>query len=273
MAVSQLSPIGRFDKILLAVDGSEYGAGAEVLAVDIAKQVGAQLFLLEAVIGGVGSRTSPEELSAVGRVEAKATAAGVKVAHVVGKGEDPSRAILAGASAQHVDMIVMGRRGRRGLARLMLGDATAKVIGSAPCSVLVAPKASHMWHSILIATDGSRSSDAAAITAVRLAKLCNMRLVVLSVKVPSHSQRRQDEAGPIIERVIKHAQAEGVAVEGVIASGLTDETVVAVAHEKKADLIVLGSHGRSGLGKALFGSKAERIINQTDCPVLVAKGV
>ena len=60
-------------------------------------------------------------------------------------------------------MIVMGRRGRTGLKRLMMGSETAKTIGHAPCNVLVVPRAAKLeFKNILIATDGSKYSAAAA---------------------------------------------------------------------------------------------------------------
>jgi len=166
----------------------------------------------------------------------------------------------------------MGRRGRRGLARLMMGDATAKVIGYAPCAVLVVPETQSMWSSIMIATDGSRYSDMAAVTAAELAKSENLLLNVLSVKVPSHSDRRQNEAQPIVDRVLGFLEEQGIQARGVVEEGPADEIIVEVAKEKNSDLIVLGNFGRTGIGRVLFGSKDERVINSTDASVLIVRG-
>ena len=82
-------------------------------------------------------------------------------------------------------MIIMGRRGRTGLKRLMMGSVTARVIGHAPCNVVVVPRAAKLeFRNVVVATDGSKYSDAAASEAISIAKLCGANLIVISV-VPS----------------------------------------------------------------------------------------
>lgn len=181
--------------------------------------------------------------------------------------------IVMTADETKADVIVMGRRGRRGLARLMLGHATAKVIGGARCNVMVVPrKARFKAQHIVLATDGSRSAELAAITAERLAKLCKMSITVISVKKPSFGPERRAEADQIVEKVLAHMRDEQVVAEGVVLEGEPSDLIVALAEDKKADLIITGSHGRTGLERVLLGSTTERILNQTTCSVLVVKG-
>ncbi|MEG3617795.1 universal stress protein [Magnetovibrio sp. PR-2] len=277
----QLSPIGRFETVLLATDGSEWSAGAERIAIQVCKEHGSKLHILSAIsspgeagwMGKVNDIEAGKQTDAViERIVETASKEGVECQGHVRSGNDPYEVIVDTSKDISADVIIMGRKGRRGLARLMLGDATAKVIGYAPCSVLVVPEKATVWTSILVATDGSRFSDMAAVFAAELAKAGNVPLSVLSVKVPVHSERRQNEAQPIVDRVLTFLEDQGVQARGIVEEGPADDTIVDVAADRKAGLIVLGNFGRTGIGRMLFGSKAERVINQTSSPVLIARG-
>jgi nucleotide-binding universal stress UspA family protein len=185
-------------------------------------------------------------------------------------------------------MIIMGRRGRKGLKRLMMGSETARVIGHAACKVLVVPRAARVeFRNILVATDGSKFSEAAVSEAISIAKRCDSNLIVISV-VPSeagspfdivHSEMQKgtvadkefQEAEKNVKNVKTLAEENGVRVKGFIFSGRPYEAIIEAAKENKADLIVVGSHGRSGLSKLLMGSVTERVIGLAECAVLVVK--
>ena len=79
------------------------------------------------------------------------------------------------------------------------------------------------------------------------------------------------EAELVVQRVVDHMRGEGIDAEGIVLEGRPDELIVAVAKERDADLIVTGSHGRTGLERILLGSTVERILNETSCAVLVVK--
>ncbi|HEX9180377.1 MAG TPA: universal stress protein, partial [Burkholderiales bacterium] len=164
------------------------------------------------------------------------------------------------------------RRGRRGLARMMVGESTRKVIGYADCSVLVVPKAADVWNRrILLATDGSRHSDMAAVVAGELARKCNLPVSVISVLRPQFDEARRTEGRAAVERVKTALERDGFAVDAAVLEGEPAEQVVGHAASQGADLIVLGSHGRTGLGRLLLGSVSEKVIGQATCPVMVVK--
>jgi hypothetical protein len=170
------------------------------------------------------------------------------------------------------DLIVMGRRGRHGLARLMVGPTTVRVIGHARCNVLVVPRLAKITgQRFVVASDGSRFGDTAALTAARLAKLYDSQVTVVSVTRPEHSEERRREARQIVNRLISFLKQEGVKVEGAVPHGRPDEMIVKTANEKNADLIIIGSRGRTGLERVLLGNTSERVIDQTQCAVLVVK--
>jgi universal stress protein E len=279
MTDTALSPVGRFEHLLLATDGSEYCAGAIRVAGDLARKLGARLTLLSVALYNPETETLEPTLGAEADRQAQASVDAAKAAvgaiecttHVQ-RSADPARAIAETAETLRADVIVMGRRGRRGLARWMLGDATARVIGRAPCSVLVVPKAATMWQRrILVATDGSSYGDAAAVSAGRLAGRFGLPLSVVSAVTAGDNAERRQETQTAVDRVQAALGAEGVQVSGELLEGRPDQAILVAAQANGADLIVVGSHGRTGLEKMLMGSTSERILNQADCPVLVVK--
>jgi nucleotide-binding universal stress UspA family protein len=280
-AQTQLSPLGRFERFLVATDGSEYSAGAVREALRMAKRCGARLRVVtivsadvehEAMVGQLLKQEVGAAHAHLEQVQEQANAAGVACETEVLHASIPDEAIVHAAEHARSDLVIMGRRGRRGLARLMLGDITARVIGRAPCNVLVVPRAAelHGQH-FVVATDGSRFGDAAAVTAGRLARLCGTPVTVVSVTQPSHSEERRAEARQAVNRTVSFLKKEDVDVTGDVPHGRPDEMIVRAATQKQTDLIIMGSHGRTGLERVLLGSTTERVINQTETVVLVVK--
>lgn len=283
--------------ILLSTDGSEFSKGAIREAIRLAKRYSCKLYVIsvietnpefEALAPEIVEKAEIQTRDHLISVKELAKAEGVDCETIVNRGEEPYRFIVDEVSKRKIDLIVMGRRGKKGLTRLLMGSVTARTIGHATCDVLVVPRAAHIeLKKILVATDGSKYSDAAATKAVRIAKSCGSLLVAVSV-VPSesispfdivHSEMQKDL---IIEKELKVAEGaiqgikemckkEGVPFEGLIFTGKPYEAIVSAAKEKKADLIVVGSHGRTGITRLLMGSVAERVIGLSECAVLVVK--
>lgn len=274
-----LDPTGRFQRILLATDGSEYSAGAVRVALALAKRNNARLFIAGvAVYNPEYATTVPEleqaALDAARRNVAAAVAVAGDLKHevIIAEAADPYSGIVDAAEECRADVIVMGRRGKRGLARAMVGDATARVIGHAPCSVLVAPRNARPFeHKVLVATDGSRYGDAAAFTAGKLARSTGMPLVAVSAVLASHNDQRRREAVEAVERIKLGLGNEGVAVVGVVAEGRPEQVILDQARNTGADIIVMGTHGRTGFERLLMGSVAERVIGFSECSVLAVK--
>lgn len=280
--MQELSPVGRFQTIVLATDGSEYSAAAESAAMHMSGHCDAQLLVTRVVLTNpeyealVPDRVQQAEIEAQKQIDAvaeKARADGLNAETVLRHGADPYHEVVRVADERHADVIVIGRRARSDLARLMVGDSTAKVIGLASCSVLVVPRGTRMPEKrILVATDGSRLGDAAAYSAVRLAKRCGLPLTAVSVTASGSGKDAVAEAEAALERVRKAAEKEDVGIETLREEGRRpDEVIAEVAKRREADLLVIGSHGRTGLTRLLMGSVSERVIGNAKCPVLVVK--
>jgi len=277
-----LSPVGRFRTVVLATDGSEFSVAAEAAAIEMARRCESRLLVVrvvqtnpeyEALAPDRVQKAEREALKQVETVVERAQNEGLEAAPIIRHGADPYQEFVRVADEQHADVIVIGRRHRSDLARLMVGDSTAKVIGLAHCSVLVVPRDTQMpKHGILVATDGSRLGDAAAYSAVRLVSQCTLPLTVVTVLHPDDASEGAAEAQTVLDRVTAAAAEAGVQVSGVHAAGRrADEVIVQTAKQRNADMIVVGSHGRTGLSRLLMGSVSERVIGSAQCPVLVIK--
>jgi hypothetical protein len=278
----RLSPIGRFDHILTATDGSEFSSGALRVGIHFAKANKAELTTMSMVMIDLEAEGIAAEIVNSAEVEARkvlesaqaaARAEGYDTRIELRQGVNPHKEIVRLADDQHADLIVMGRRGRRGLARMMVGDSTRRVIGYADCSVLVVPRAAGIWQRrILLATDGSRHGEMAAEAAGQVAKIFGLPISVVSVLRPKFDDVRRAEAQLEVDRVREAVAQEGIEVDSTILEGAEPAAaIVEFARQRGADLIVMGSHGRTGLGRLLLGSVSEQVIGQATCPVLVVK--
>ncbi len=295
--MADICPTTRVEKILLSTDGSDFSEGAVREAIKLAKKCSTGLSVLsvidfnpefDAAAPQIVEKKEKDAREHLEAVKARAKKEGVDCTTLVQRGEASYKHIVDEASKNKYTMIVMGRRGRTGLKRLMMGSVTSRVVGLAPCNVLVVPKDAHLeFKNILIATDGSQYSLTAASEAIGLAKRNSSMLTVIAV-VPSElatpadvdfsiaqrehiAEKEMHEAEKNAKAVKEAALKEDVSVRAFILSGKPADAIIETATERKADLIVLGSHGRTGLEKLLMGSVAERVIVLSSCPVLVVK--
>jgi nucleotide-binding universal stress UspA family protein len=277
----QLSPLARFENVLLATDGTEISAGAVRVALRMASECGSHLTVMHMAptypgyamfnptVVAEAERAGQEVLQ---QVEAQAGMACVNCVPVLRYGDEPVREIASQAEESQADLVIMGRRGVHWLERLMLGEAAARVIGHVHCSVLVVPNESSIWQrGILVAVDGSRHADAAAVVAGMLAKHCGLPLTVLAAC--ASDDLSCDLVKPIADRVRDLLRKEGVAADSAVAEGKVADAIIQGAKDHDCDLIVVGSHGRTGLDRLLMGSVSQQVVIQAKCPVLVAKAI
>jgi nucleotide-binding universal stress UspA family protein len=75
-----------------------------------------------------------------------------------------------------------------------------------------------------------------------------------------------------LEGVVSHARRPGVEIDAVLRQGAVWSEIQTVAKERKADLIVIGTHGRHGFSRAMLGSVAAKVVRTAPCPVLTVHG-
>lgn len=271
-------PTAKLERLVLPIDGSEFSEGAVREAINLAKRCSSKLIAIavietnpeyETIAPQLIEKAEKEAREHLESVKARALKEGVDCEIIAHQGEEPYRYIVEEAEKNKADMIIMGRRGRRGLKRLMMGSVTARTIGHAQCNVLVVPRAAKLeFKNILIATDGSKHSGIAVSEAISIAKRCGSSLIALSV-ISSDVDKKCAEEN--IKKIKGLAEKEGVKVDALIAEGRPFEVVVNTAKSKNADTIIIGSHGRTALARLLMGSVTERVIGTAECAVLVVK--
>ena len=275
MSDAQFCPIGKLEKILLATDGSIHSEGAIREAISFAKKCSSRLYACMTIETNpeyetVGSSAfQEEEKTAKAHLESiKAMAAkeGLECETIF---HQSIKAIVDEATKKKVDMIVIGRHGRKGLLKALMGEDAAKVIAHAPCKVLVVPKAAKIeYRNIAVAVDGSAHSDAAVTEAIAIAKKCGSHLIVISAM---SDEREREEATLHTNKAAAQAQKEGVSAEAVTPTGKPFDAIVETAGGRGVDLIVMGTYGKTGIKKLLMGSSTEKVIGNAGCAVLVVK--
>jgi nucleotide-binding universal stress UspA family protein len=136
---------------------------------------------------------------------------------------------------------------------------------------------------ILVAHDGSKTSDKALKKAVELAVGLDSSLTVLSV-IPelyltelSDMDRQRitaaltEEAKQAMEKIRVSLASRPIETKTIMRQGLPAEKILETAQKMKVDLLVVGSHGRHGARKFLLGSVSSKVVDYSTCPVLVVK--
>lgn len=294
--------MGPLKNILLATDGSKHSEGAIKEAIYLAKSCVAKLSVIYVLEINPELETEGQKLvekmenearEHIDEIRKRAARENVECEVIARRTDQPFKAIVEEAEKRNIDVIVMGRRGRTGLKKALMGSVTAKVIGYAPCKVLIVPVDARIdCKNIMLATDGSKYSEAAAAEAISIAKRCGSNLMVVSVVsleakqhyetgfLTSRLKKALDEirwkdspeaAERNISAVMEMAKNEGVNAEGLALIGRHYEAIVDAAREHNTDIIVLGAHGKTGIERLLMGSVTERVIALSPCTVLVVK--
>jgi nucleotide-binding universal stress UspA family protein len=145
-----------------------------------------------------------------------------------------------------------------------------------------------VFRRLLHATDFSPASRAAFSTALDLARDARGELTIVHVITPAvpmvgdgyvspgvfeQVEAAAREAGQKeLDRLLKKAKQARVRARGVLLTGVPHEQIVRAARGRRADLIVIGTHGRTGLARLFLGSVAARVLTLARCPVLSVRG-
>lgn len=273
-----------FRKIVLAACASESCEGALTEAIRMAKLSRASLIGTAVVLGGGdlddlrldgGAAPEVQAESILRRVCETASAAGVSCKGVIRHGQDASVAIAEVMAEENAELVVMGRRDRSVVERFLFGSVAGDLVSQAESRVLVVPKAARFeGKNVLLATDGEEHSILATVHAHYVAKLAGAKLTALVVgpEEAKNVPAWREEAEKILGRVHEWARREGLEGEEMIRHGLPDREILAAAASCGADMIVMGSHGRAGLGRILMGSVSEKVVAGAACPVMIVRG-
>lgn len=276
MQAAQSCPVSKLERLLLATDRSIFSEGAIAEAINFAKKCSSRLYVVsvmetnpeyETIGANVFEKEEEEAIAYLEYIKKRASQEGLFCWTILRHGEEPHRLIVEEAAEKKVDMIIIGKHGRRGLTRVLMGSVAAKVIGHAPCKVLVVPKAARIeYRTILVGIDGSEHSYKAASEAIEISKRCGSKIIAVSAV---RSQTELEEAKTYVSKFVEMAHKEGIQVEALTPAGRSHDVIVEIAGGRGVDLIVMGAHGKTGLRKAFMGSSTEKVIGLANCAVLV----
>jgi nucleotide-binding universal stress UspA family protein len=189
---------------------------------------------------------------------------------------EPTPVIAWVAERSKADLILMATHGRTGLAHLLVGSVTGAVLRAVPVPVLTLrlgqgerPLAG--VQRVLWATDLSPVSEGAWRYAVTLAGVFDAEVVLVHVVRPGEVAASLRHVEQELKRRQQQVEALGVRARWKVVAGPPTEAIVAAAEAEQADLIVMGTRGRTGLPHVLFGSVAEAVIRKAPCPVLAVQ--
>jgi len=144
----RICPTPGFEKLLVATDGSKYSKAAVQEAIKIASACSSTLYVL--LVIEISAEVELWDAQSADKIEkdmrkylegikTKAAKEGVKCEVILHLGDEPYKNIVSEARQRKINTIIMGSHGRTGLTRLMMGSVVTRVIGHAPCKVLVVP--------------------------------------------------------------------------------------------------------------------------------------
>lgn len=266
--------------VLHPTDGSDAAAPAHALARDLAERHGADLHLLHVDVAPTSAADAEDE------VAVSPLGDGRRLVEVTQRLPSVGEAVAQYAADVPADLIVMGTHGRSGFDRAVMGSVAEAVLRKAPCPVLtVGPKATPDHNGpVLCALELADADGGVLETAAGMAASLGERLIVFHAVEPVvlpapyaveiggiGTDELVNQARDQVNERVRELSDLGAEVETLVEAGMAVPEILAQAESTGARLLVQGSHGRKGLGRALLGSVAEAVARKAPCPVLTVR--
>jgi nucleotide-binding universal stress UspA family protein/predicted transcriptional regulator len=288
------------------LDGSEVGESAVPWAVSLGQTHGYSVVLAQAVpwpvaaadgmMGGYVPPNVYDEIMAAERevaeeyldgVRARLAEQGVQAEAVVRDGS-PYAVLLDLADEFGVDAVVMATHGRGGLPRTVLGSVANAVVQHATTPVLLVhadgttPVRPPAFERLLVPLDGSTLAERALVSAAEIAQPDSL-IVLVRVEVPAQARPAKGADGSprpgsdavgnpstaYLLSIAETMRSKGHRVDTDARVGRPAAQILEAAQAHEADVIVMGTHGRSGPARWLLGSVADEVVRHADRPVLL----
>ena len=289
-----------FNKILVPLDGSELAETALAPALAFAEALSADIVLLRVVVP-LSIKLDPDLYQRVidsGLKGAKAylnsiqigslfSAIHLKAETVVGKAAET---IIDYAHKNEIDLIVMSSHGRSGIGRWVYGSVADKILHQAAiATAIIHPQVEtepFAHKRILVPLDGSMRAEQALGPALKLAHAVSAELVLIRVTImppklvgpvvgwpgtAAVMNEDEQEARAYLQRVQESLTSDCIQIHTHIAASSVAESIIDMADKLQVDLIVMSSHGRSGIGRWVFGSEAEKTLRGAHCATLIIR--
>ena len=291
-----------YTRVLVPLDGSEAsevvlpyvveiaaGSAAEVILVIVSEFAGMRM---NRIYNPYLEQAATDVEDQLEKWDAKA---GAKVRHDVLVGK-PASEILRYADESDVSLVAMVSRGSSDTGPWLLGDIAAKVIRATSKPVLLvrspasnaALQRKSLIKRVLIPLDGSKLGEAAIPRVEALAKSLDIELVLLHVSEPviiadvpglasitiprsKEEASRMASASDYLNNCETTLREEGLSVSIELRSGSAADQIIDYAEAEGIDLIAMSTHGRSGIGRWVFGSVADKVLHAGNTPLLLVR--
>lgn len=284
-------PARIYNRVLVPLDGSTAAEFAVRFGADLASKHDAELVLLHlryvsAPAGGTeqaepegGTLEQPRQYLEGLRKDLRAS--GIRVQDQMAEGHDLPEILLKFVESERISVIVMSTQGRTSMLRWLLGSNIERALSSLPVPILLVRP---MYQKVIVPLDGSKWSETAVPRAVEIARVHDAEVVLLHI-YQSKAGRYEGQwalAGQqeIAEQTYEQMRDQLVALRNRLrAEGLSAREVLIrstnpaqaicdfVNAEDGINLIVMSTHGRTGLARWLVGSTAQKVLKEARCPV------
>lgn len=287
------------ESILIPTDGSDGAMVGARRGINLAAAAGADVVTLSVIDDREAEpslssdperRTEREELLEEQAQQAVDEVGALARRHLSGSVETavewgiPFDTIVDYAEQHDVDLIAMGTHGRSGLQRVLLGSVAEKVLRASSVPVLMVPPAAdtadigvERYENVLLPTDGSEGAEIATDWGITLASIHDAAVHAVysidanrfggdvdRIDIYGALERVGREAIESIREATRSADLSGT---GTLGSGPATRVILSHADEHDVDLIVMGTHGRSGVERYLIGSVTEGVVRNASVPV------
>lgn len=271
-------------KILVPVDFSRQAEYALEFAIEIARETGAKVIALHVVEFPVGAAVDPVGLPVPTQLDAdfvgilkensrermsdffdRINFSG-NVERRVDVG-NPYITITEFVADEEADLVVMGTKGASGMKEFFIGSNAEKVVRLAKCPVITLHNKTHLKDvkNIVYATDLEDPSEELVTEVKRLQDLFHATIHLVRINTPNRFER-DVVSRKALENIAKRYMLKDYTLN-IFNDVYEDQGVIAFANEIGADLIALGTHGRTGISHLISGSTAEDIVNHATQPI------
>lgn len=286
-----------YDEILFPTDGGDGAAVAFDHVLDIAATYDATVHILfvadttlmstTRIQGEIIDTLEQEGKDIVTETAASAEQRDVSTVTEVSQGE-PYSTIVEYADSRGIDLIVMPTHGRQGLGRFLLGSTTERVVRQANVPVLtIQPDEDrtieYPYQNVLVPTDGSECANQALAlgtdvatahgAALHLFSVVSVTSLGVDVRSEVRTTALEQKANDLVEDAKKFATNAGVdSVSTTVGYGVSiHRAILSYLDDHDIDLVVVGTHGRTGFDRYLLGSVTEYLIRTASIPVLTVR--
>ena len=295
-----------FNKVLVPLDGSELAERALDPALAITRARNAELLLLSVTsyhhvlppaAAGYGL-TATDQIVDLGRDDAnnyldalrrETRCSDCRIQTMAVEG-DVAGCIVDTAAAVGADLIVMTTHGYSGFTRWMLGSITERVLRGASCPVLAVRQAIPLCKA-LIALDGSPLSQEALAPGLELARALGCQVTLLRADQGEDlssveqgllqmagagpcqelTEGAEDRLSYYLECLARQHRSPELPIETVVLQTRPAEAILSYAESEEIDLIIMATHGRTGLRRWVYGSVTEKVLHQAGCAMLIVR--